>query len=76
MIPVNFERCYPFRVVNFRSAATRLLRWSLKLEAEAAAVEAAVGKVLSAGLRTADIAAGGPALGTRALTEAILAAIQ
>ena len=52
-----------------------LLRWSLKLEAEAAAIEAAVGKVLSSGLRTADIAAGGPALGTRAMTEAILAAL-
>ena len=52
-----------------------LLRWSLKLETEAAAIEAAVGKVLSAGLRTADIAAGGPALGTRAMTEAILAAL-
>jgi len=50
-----------------------LLRWSLKLEAEAAAVEAAVGQVLSAGLRTADIAAGGPALGARAMTEAIVA---
>ena len=52
-----------------------LLRWSLKLEAEAAAIEAAVGKVLSSGLRTADIAAGGPALGTQAMTEAILAAM-
>jgi 3-isopropylmalate dehydrogenase len=52
-----------------------LLRWSLKLEAEAAAIEAAVGKVLSAGLRTADIAAGGPALGTRGMTAAILAAL-
>ena len=52
-----------------------LLRWSLKLEAEAAAIEAAVGKVLSAGLRTADIAAGGPALGTREMTDAILAAL-
>ncbi len=52
-----------------------LLRWSLKLEGEAAAIEAAVGKVLSAGLRTADIAAGGSALGTRAMTEAILNAL-
>jgi 3-isopropylmalate dehydrogenase len=50
-----------------------LLRWSLKLEAEAAAIEEAVGRVLSAGLRTADIAAGARALGTRAMTDAILA---
>jgi 3-isopropylmalate dehydrogenase len=56
-------------------SAAMLLRWSLKLEAEAAAIEAAVNKVLSAGLRTADIAAGGPALGTRAMTEAILNAL-
>lgn len=52
-----------------------LLRWSLKLEAEASAIEAAVGKVLSSGLRTADIAAGAPALGTRAMTAAIVAAL-
>lgn len=52
-----------------------MLRWSLKLEAEAAAIEAAVAKVLSDGLRTADIAAGGPALGTEAMTAAIVAAL-
>lgn len=52
-----------------------MLRWSLKLEAEAAAIEAAVAKVLTDGLRTADIAAGGPALGTEAMTAAIVAAL-
>jgi len=52
-----------------------LLRWSLKLETEAVAIENAVASVLSAGLRTADIAAGGPSLGTQAMTEAILAAL-
>ncbi|MEZ5467112.1 MAG: 3-isopropylmalate dehydrogenase [Lysobacterales bacterium] len=53
-----------------------MLRWSLKLEAEAAAIEKAVASVLSAGLRTADIAAGGTALGTEAMTAAIVAALQ
>jgi 3-isopropylmalate dehydrogenase len=52
-----------------------MLRWSLKLEAEAAAIEKAVAAVLSAGLRTADIAAGGTALGTEAMTAAIVAAL-
>jgi 3-isopropylmalate dehydrogenase len=52
-----------------------MLRWSLKLEAEAAAIEKAVASVLSAGLRTADIAASGPALGTEAMTAAIVAAL-
>ena len=53
-----------------------MLRWSLKLEAEAAAIEKAVASVLSAGLRTADIAAGGTALGTEAMTAAIVAALK
>ena len=52
-----------------------LLRWSLKLEAEAAAIEAAVAKVLDQGLRTSDIAAGGPAVGTQAMTAAIVAVL-
>jgi 3-isopropylmalate dehydrogenase len=44
--------------------AALLLRHSLGLEAEARAVEAAVSKALDAGLRTAEIAAGGKALST------------
>lgn len=57
-------------------SAAMLLRWSLKLEAEASAVEAAVAAALTQGARTADIADGGPALGTRAMTDAILAQLQ
>jgi 3-isopropylmalate dehydrogenase len=53
-----------------------MLRWSLKLEAEATAIEKAVAAVLSAGLRTADIAAGGAALGTEAMTAAIVEALK
>jgi 3-isopropylmalate dehydrogenase len=53
-----------------------LLRYSLKREAEALRVEAAVQQVLSAGLRTADIAgASDQAIGTRAMGAALLEAL-
>ncbi|MGQ0637683.1 MAG: 3-isopropylmalate dehydrogenase [Planctomycetaceae bacterium] len=45
-------------------ATAMLLEHSLNLKAEAAAVETAVDRVLAAGWRTRDIAAGGPSLGT------------
>ena len=57
-------------------SAAMLLRWSLHLEAEASAIESAVSAVLDAGARTADIAAGDPALGTRAMTEAVLGLLR
>jgi 3-isopropylmalate dehydrogenase len=53
-----------------------LMRYSLKREAEAKRIEGAVQQVLSAGLRTADIA--GPtdqAIGTRAMGAALLEAL-
>jgi 3-isopropylmalate dehydrogenase len=50
-----------------------MLRWSLKLEAEAAALEQAVARAIEKGARTADIAGGGVPLGTRAMTAAVLA---
>lgn len=54
-------------------SAALLLRHSLRLETEAAAVEAAVAAVIAGGLRTADLAAPGtPATGTRACGAAIL----
>jgi 3-isopropylmalate dehydrogenase len=52
------------------------MRYSLKREAEAKRIEGAVQQVLSAGLRTADIA--GPtdqAIGTRAMGAALLEAL-
>jgi 3-isopropylmalate dehydrogenase len=53
-----------------------LLRHSLGLEAEAAAVEAAVAAALSAGMRTADVAAPGiTGVGSRAATDAIIASL-
>ncbi len=56
-------------------SAAMMLRWSLKLEAEAKAIEDAVARVLSGGARTADIANGGQAMGTREMTAAILATL-
>ncbi len=53
-----------------------MLRHSLELEQEADAIEAAVENVLDQGLRTADIAIPGiTAIGTQAMTEAIVSAL-
>jgi 3-isopropylmalate dehydrogenase len=53
--------------------AAMLLRHSLGLEREAAAVEAAVADALAAGLRTADIApAGAATVGSRAAGDAVI----
>lgn len=56
--------------------AALLLRHSLHLEAEAVAVERAVDSVLDAGGRTADLARGGPSLGTREMGDRVIAALQ
>ncbi|QDS89999.1 3-isopropylmalate dehydrogenase [Rosistilla ulvae] len=53
-------------------ACAMLLRHSLKLEDEAAAIEAAVRKVLAAGHRTPDIAAGEASIGTEAMGDEVL----
>ena len=57
-------------------AAAMLLGDGLGLDAEAASLEEAVEVVLDSGLRTADIAAGGPAASTTEVTDAIVAAID
>lgn len=57
-------------------AAAMLLRHSLGLNQEAEAIETAVENVLNAGHRTADIAAGGPALGTSEMSKKVLEALQ
>jgi len=58
-------------------AAAMMLRHSLKLEAEAVAIEQAVQSVLDAGLRTRDIAPRGtPGIGTVAMGEAVLASLK
>jgi hypothetical protein len=54
-------------------SAALMLRHSFGLEAEARAIESAVERTVADGVRTADIAGSGPAVGTRAMGEAILA---
>lgn len=56
-------------------AAAMALRHSMELETEATAIEDAVATVLASGLRTRDIAAGKPAVGTVAMGEAVVAAL-
>ena len=57
-------------------SAAMLLRHSLGLEAEAAAVEAAVHAALDAGVFTADLAAAGTAVSTTQATAAVLERLQ
>jgi 3-isopropylmalate dehydrogenase len=64
-------------------SAAMLLRYSLKREAEAKAIEAAVSAVLDSGYRCADIASVGgkgaaneKLVGTKAMGEAVLAAVE
>ena len=51
-------------------------RYSFDLEKEAQAIEAAVKKVLAAGARTADIAAGGEYVSTTEMSDLILAQLS
>ncbi|HET7218274.1 MAG TPA: isocitrate/isopropylmalate family dehydrogenase, partial [Vicinamibacterales bacterium] len=57
------------------ASAAMLLRHALGLEKEAAAVEQAVEKALRSGLRTADLAQGGPSVGTSEMAEAVVKAL-
>jgi 3-isopropylmalate dehydrogenase len=58
-------------------SAAMLLRHSLSLEREAAAVESAVNGALAAGLRTADIAGPGTvAVGSRAAADAVIGRLR
>jgi len=57
-------------------AAALLLRHSLNLEKEAAAIEAAVNTVLDQGFRTKDIAAGGPSIGTVKMGTRVVEALS
>lgn len=56
-------------------SAAMMLRYSLDRAEQAGRIEAAVKKVLAQGLRTADIAAGGAAIGTREMGDAVVAAL-
>jgi 3-isopropylmalate dehydrogenase len=57
-------------------AAAMMLRHSLHCEPEAQAIETAVSAVLDEGHRTADIAAGAPSIGTRAMGELVVAKVS
>ncbi len=52
-------------------SAAMMLRYSLNLDDAAEAVESAVARVLEAGFRTPDIAAGGDAVSTREMGDAV-----
>jgi 3-isopropylmalate dehydrogenase len=52
-----------------------MLRYSFGLEKAAARIEAAVKKAVTGGTRTGDIAFGGPSVGTRAMADAVIAAL-
>jgi 3-isopropylmalate dehydrogenase len=54
-------------------SAALMLRYSFGLEKTAVRIEAAVRKAVTSGVRTGDIAFGGPAVGTRAMADAIIA---
>jgi 3-isopropylmalate dehydrogenase len=56
-------------------SAAMLLRYSLKLDAEAQALEQAVDRAISGGALTADLAVSGTAVTTRAAADAVLAAL-
>ena len=52
-----------------------MLRYSFGQEKPAARIEAAVKKAVTGGIRTADIAFGGNSVGTKAMADAVIAAL-
>jgi len=54
------------------ASTAMMLRLSLGLDAEADAIEAALQRAIADGARTADIAAGGRSLSTRAMADAVI----
>ncbi|GAB3774083.1 3-isopropylmalate dehydrogenase [Nocardioides ginsengisegetis] len=57
-------------------SAAMLLRHSAELEDEAECIERAVSAVLAGGIRTADVARGGPAVGTVGFGDAVVAELE
>ncbi|MEM9586584.1 MAG: 3-isopropylmalate dehydrogenase [Planctomycetota bacterium] len=57
-------------------ASAMMLRHSLKMAAEAEAIETAVASVLKDGLRTGDIARGGESIGTAAMGDAVVSRVS
>ena len=56
-------------------SAALMLRYSFGLEKAASRIEAAVRRAVARGARTADIAFGGASVGTRAMSDAVMAAL-
>jgi 3-isopropylmalate dehydrogenase len=54
-------------------SVAQMLRYSFAMEATAKRIEAAVRKAVTGGTRTGDIAFGKPSVGTKAMTDAIIA---
>jgi 3-isopropylmalate dehydrogenase len=52
-----------------------MLRFSFGLESVATRIEAAVKKAVTSGARTSDIAFGGKSVGTKAMTDAVIASL-
>ena len=57
------------------ASAAMLLRYSFGMEREARAIETAIERTLSGGVRTADLAAGGTSVSTTEMTEQIVAGL-
>ncbi len=57
-------------------SAAMLLRWSLSRDDLAVRIERAVSEALGSGHRTADVAGGSPAVGTQAMAEAVVNALN
>jgi 3-isopropylmalate dehydrogenase len=57
-------------------SAALMLRFSFGLEKTATRIEAAVKQAVTSGTRTGDIAFGAPSVGTRAMTDAVLANLR
>jgi 3-isopropylmalate dehydrogenase len=57
------------------ASAAMLLRYSLKLEEEASAIERAIEQALAAGARTADLAVGAASISTTEMADRIIAAL-
>ena len=54
-------------------SVAQMLRYSFAMEPTAQRIEAAVKKAVTGGTRTGDIAFGKPSVGTKAMTDAIIA---
>ena len=61
--------------VSLTCSAALLLRYALKLEPEAQAIENAVSRAIESGVLPADLAPAGKAVSTRAAADAVLAAL-